>query len=88
MHTLSQEQIRGLADLALDALAAGVDVTETTHAAIARQPFEVMERAGLALPPVLLVERIERSVRGQVYNSLRAAHRAAAALNDAAWRLL
>lgn len=72
MSHLTLEQIRGVKDLIHDAVAAGVDVAEKTHVAIARQPYAILKQVGIIAAPVGLIEHVQMGITSGVYQSIRA----------------
>jgi hypothetical protein len=68
-------QLRGLNDLAADALDAGMTRTEEIHRTIANYPYSVLKRIGPVASPVRVVEFVETTITGSVYWTLRLATR-------------
>jgi hypothetical protein len=80
MSQLSIQQLRGLKDLIQDAVAGGVNITEETHQAIARQPYALLAKIPIIATPAHVVEHVQQTVTGSVYQTIRAVNQVAGAL--------
>ncbi len=79
MSRLSIQQLRGLKDLIQDAVAAGVNITEETHQAIARQPYALLEKIPIIATPAHVIENVQQTVTSGVYQTIRAVNQVSGA---------
>jgi hypothetical protein len=68
-------KLRGLNDLLVDAVDAGVARTEQVHQSIARYPYAALKRIGPVAAPVAAIEFVQTTITGSVYWTLRLATR-------------
>ncbi len=68
-------RLRGINDLLVDAVDAGVTRTEQIHQSIARYPYAVLKRIGLVAAPATAIEFVQTTITGSVYWTLRLATR-------------
>ena len=80
MPSLSIAQVRGLKDLAVDGVSAGIDASERVQRAITRQAYALLTQVEVIAAPVQVIEQCQQAVSALVYASLRGATRASAAL--------
>ncbi|HTN67559.1 MAG TPA: hypothetical protein VL051_15395 [Burkholderiaceae bacterium] len=80
MSSFSIEQIRGLKDLVVDGVAAGIDASERLQQAITRQPYALLAQVEPIAAPVRMIEQCRQAGTTLVYASLRGANRAGATL--------
>jgi pimeloyl-ACP methyl ester carboxylesterase len=78
------QQLRGLTDLVVSALAGGVGAVAEMHTAIARYPFGVLEAIPLTRLPASAARVLHDGIAGSVYGTLRGVTHGAGIAADAA----
>lgn len=75
MEPETLRQVRGGVELAADAVEATVRATARAHAAVARGVYAPFALLGPLAVPAQVVEQIQATIAGQVYQSILAANR-------------
>lgn len=79
MSPLTTTQVKGVIELAQDAVDAVTAAVAETHLALAHQPYAVLSRIPVVAAPAVAIEAIQQTATVAVYTSIRSINKIAGA---------